>query len=271
VGRMVTPDREFRTVAVDLEEETGIATVRLDRPDKLNAIDARTRTEIARAFDWFRDRDDATDGVAVRVVILHGAGDRAFSAGADLDEFASADGEEFDDADLTRFDLPRMYDSILDYGAPVIAKIDGYCLGGAMELALCCDFLIASEASELGNPEIDTALPPGGGGTQRLPDRVGASTAKELCMTGRYVSGTEAGEMGLVDHVHPGEELDEEVRAFALEIADRAPPAIRAIKHLVNLSEDVPTREGHRKELQTFFALQRTDAYRRTLGEARDS
>ncbi|MFB6149505.1 MAG: enoyl-CoA hydratase/isomerase family protein [Halobacteriales archaeon] len=268
---MVTPDHDFETVAVEIEDSTGLASVQLNRPDKLNAINAKTREEIAEAFDWLRAQDDAADGFAVSVVILSGAGDRAFSAGADLDEFTMAEGDDFNDADLTRFDLPRMYDSILDYGAPVIAKIGGYCLGGAMELALCCDFLIASEGSELGNPEIDTALPPGGGGTQRLPDRVGASMAKELCMTGRYVSGTEAEEIGLVDHVYPDDELDAEVREFAESIAERADPAVRSIKHLVNMADSVPTREGHKKELHTFFALQRSDAYRETLGEARDS
>jgi enoyl-CoA hydratase len=253
---MVDPDT-FENVQWAFDEDTGIGSIVIDRPDKLNALNTQTRNEIYNSIDAFAELDAAGDGVVVRCVVIEGAGDKAFSAGADLTQF----GDTRVGSTLSK----DMRGRIIDYGAPVIAKIDGYALGGGFELALACDFLIASNRSQVGQPEIDYGLPPGAGATQRLPDRIGRSKTKEICMTGDKIDGDHAAEMGLVDYAYPAEDLDDEVNSFAERITAQPPLGVRAVKELTNLTEQVSVREGIDYEWRTFTALQQTDDYEEAM------
>lgn len=243
---------EFEQINQSFDEETGLGRIRIDRPEKLNTLTSVSRHEIVEALEAFERLDDEAPGLAVRAVVIEGAGDH-FSAGADVDEFQEEGFHE-----LTPV---RMYDAIESYGAPVIAKIRGYCLGGGLELALACDFRIAAADSDLGQTEVEFGLCPGGGATQRLPDIVGRSRAKELCMTGERLSGTEAAAEDIVDYAHPDEELDEQVQQFAARLTSQPPLAVRSIKHLTNHADDVGIEEGHRYEWAQFYSLMESRDY----------
>lgn len=254
---MVDTD-SFENVNWSFDDESGIGTITIDRPDKLNALNSQTRDEIAQSIVAFEERDADSEGVAVRAVILEGAGDEAFSAGADLTQFGGTSlGSQIATSDMRA--------KIVDYGAPVIAKIDGYALGGGFELALACDFLLASYRSEVGQPEIDYGLPPGAGATQRLPRRIGPALTKELCMTGEFVDGERAADMGMVDYAYPHEELDDEAEDLAERIASQPPLGVRTVKELTNLSEQVGVREGIRYEWRTFTSLQQSEDYQEAM------
>lgn len=140
----------------------------------------------------------------------------------------------------------------------MIAKIDGYALGGRLELALACDFRIASGGSTVGQPEIDLGLIPGGGGTQRFPDIVGPSRAKDLCITGAHVHAPTAAAEGIVDSVYPADELDDQVASFADTIAAKPPLAVRAVKDVINTRMNTPLDEGRKDERRAFFMLRST-------------
>jgi enoyl-CoA hydratase/carnithine racemase len=243
---------EFEQIVQSYDPETGIGRISIDRPEKLNTLTGVSRREIVEALEAFERLDDESEGLAVRVVVLEGTGEH-FSAGADVDEF-DADGFH----ELTPV---RMYDALESYGAPVIAKIDGYCLGGGLELALACDFRLADEESQLGQTEVNFGLCPGGGATQRLPDLVGLSRAKELCMTGERLSGVEAAEEDIVDYAYPGDDLEREVESFAERLASKPPLAVRSIKHLTNHSRSVGVEEGHRYEWSQFYSLMESRDY----------
>lgn len=244
-------ERTYDTIEWSFDEESGIGSIVLDRPDNLNALSTGLREDIVAGFEALEALDAAADGVVVRAVIIEGAGDRAFSAGADINEFEDVNPGVFDPSPL--YDIPE------EYQAPVIAKIDGYALGGGLELALACDFRIASERSTVGQPEIDLGLIPGGGGTQRLPDVVGPSRAKELCITGEHVAAADAVEEGIVDRVYPTADLDEEVAVFAETIAEKPPLAVRAVKDVVNTRLNTSLNEGLKYERRAFFMLRSSE------------
>lgn len=243
---------DFQDIEWSLNEQTGIGRVVIDRPEKLNSMTWRTRRELAEAFEEFRRLDDEAHGVAVRAVILEGRGDN-FSAGADVNEF-----DEESSHSLTPV---RMYDAIEEYGAPVIAKIEGYCLGGGLELALACDFLFAAEDSEFGFPEIEHGLCPGAGGTVRLVKAIGASRTKYLGMTGERFSGRDAADEGIVFRAHPASELDEAVEEFVSELATKPPLGVRGVKHTANFAKDAGIEEGTKYEWSQFYALMDTRDY----------
>lgn len=243
-------DHEFDTITWAFDEDTGIGHMVMDRPDALNALSAALREDIIGGFEAFAALDDDADGVAVRAVILEGAGDRAFSAGADITEFEDANPGVFNPSPL--YDIPE------EYQAPVIAKIDGFALGGGLELALACDFRIASERSNVGQPEIDIGFIPGGGGTQRLAALVGPARAKEICMTGDHIPAEQAATEGILDSVYPVDALDEEVEAFAEKLASKPPLAIRAVKDVVNMFNETGLREGRRYESRAIDTLRET-------------
>ena len=159
----------------------GVALVTVNRPDKMNALNGEVRCAVFEALDQLEGDDE------VRAVVITGAGDRAFIAGADISEFKDARPVEqyrsMQDGDI--------YDALEDFRKPVIAMINGYCLGGGCELAMACDIRIAAEEAKLGQPEINLGLIPGGGGTQRLPRLVGEGRAMKMIMTGEQVSGAE--------------------------------------------------------------------------------
>lgn len=207
------------------EKKGFVGIVKFNRPKQLNAIDSDTVMEIIDLFDVMGRDDD------IRCVVLTGEGERAFSAGGDIQE-------EAEKTLLTAYDFIRLgteaLASVENFRAPVIAAINGYCLGGGTEFALCCDMRIAADNAKLGSPEITLGLLPGWGGSQRLPRLIGMSKAKEFMFTGDKYKAQQALEMGLVDKVVPAADLLEEACALAEKIASRPPMAVQYIKTLVN-------------------------------------
>jgi enoyl-CoA hydratase/carnithine racemase len=233
---------------VRLEVSDAVATIRLDRP-KMNAINARLRDELAEAA---RAADADPD---VRAVVLYG-GERVFAAGADIKEMAELSYVEA--AEHCRA-LQRGLDAVAAIGAPVVAAITGYALGGGLELALCADFRVAGESAKVGQPEILLGVIPGAGGTQRLPRLIGPSRAKDLIFTGRHVPADEALALGLVDKVVPDAEVYEAAREMAARYAGGPAAARRAPKHAVDAGLEADLATGLEIERLHFSGLFATD------------
>lgn len=208
-----------------------VATVTVDRPEKRNAMDLETRKLLRAAFE------DIADDADVRVAVLRGAGDEAFVTGGDIASFA-----EFDHVDGLEYVTEHaqgLYNYIASVPKPTIAAIDGYALGGGMEIAMACDVRLATPDSRLGLPEVGLGIIPAGGGTQRLASIVGAGIAKELVLGGRILDADEAEDIGLVNHVHLPEEFDDAVAKMAERFAKKAPLAARLAKESINRSLDL--------------------------------
>ena len=232
----------FETIL--LERRGPVAILRFNRPDKLNAMSSKMKDEIIAALHDL-ELDDA-----IRVAVLTGAGDKAFVAGADINEFKGR-------TSIEQWDLyqePFLYDAVDRFTKPVIAMINGYCLGGGCELALACDIRIASERAQLGQPEINIGIIPGGGGTQRLPRVVALGKAMELILTGDRISATEAHRIGLVDEVVAHDQLESKTMEIANRIADKSPIAVRLAKQAVKASTRMGLDAGLRYE-QSLFSL----------------
>lgn len=221
-------------------QDTGVAVVRLNRPDTLNALNMALRQALAEAF--LALHDDET----VRVIVLTGEG-RAFAAGADLREFAEADAVE-----IIRRRAERYWRTIAETPQPVIAAVEGYALGGGLELAMACDMIVVGEGAELGQPEIRVGIMPGAGGTQRLTRAIGKFRAMKLCLEGKPVSGREALAMGLASEVVPdGEALDTAV-ALAARIARMPPISARLIKECILQGQNASLEAGMAMERRAF-------------------
>lgn len=244
---------DFETIHWSLDD--GVGRIVLDRPDVLNAMSERTLVELERAFERFDEADAAGEGVTTRAVVISGAGDEAFSAGADIGEFGEVD------YPLVDQQWQATMAAIAECPVPVIAKIDGYCIGGGLEMALACDFRFASTRSELGFSEIDLGLIPNGGGTARLVKTVGRSRAKELCITGEFLGGERALEDGLVDRVAPAEELDGVVETFVETVASKPPLAVRVVKEVTDHAEEVGLADALAYEHRASLPLYYTDDY----------
>ena len=228
--------------AILLERRGPVAILRFNRPDKLNAMSSKMKDEILAALHEL-ELDDA-----IRVAVLTGAGDKAFVAGADINEFK-------DRTSIEQWDLyqePFLYDAVDRFTKPIIAMINGYCLGGGCELALACDIRIASERAQLGQPEINIGIIPGGGGTQRLPRMVALGKAMELILTGDRISATEAHRIGLVDEVVAHDQLESKTMEIANRIADKSPIAVRLAKQAVKASTRMGLDTGLRYEASLF-------------------
>jgi enoyl-CoA hydratase len=233
-----------------LRRDGGVATVTLDRPRALNALDAGLLRELLRVI-----RDLRRDG-NVRALVITGAGDKAFSAGADIAAMAAmsaADGYAY--ARLGHEVMARL--EALEF--PVVAAVNGLALGGGLELALACDLIVAVERARLGQPEINLGLIPGFGGTQRLARRVGLGRARELIYLGRQLGSDEALRIGLVDRVVPAERLAEEAAALAAELAAKAPIALRQAKRATAIAADADLETGCRYEVEAFAVTFATD------------
>ena len=220
------------TILIDRDGRVAILTI--NRPDKLNALSQQVRDEVLAALAEL-EHDDA-----IGVLVITGAGDKSFVAGADIGEFQGR--SPMDQREAMRF--PRLYDVMSSYPKPVIASINGFCLGGGCELAMSCDIRIASERAQFGQPEIKLGLIPGGGGTQRLPRLVGLGNAMRLTLTGDRIGAAEAKEIGLVDVVVPHEELRAKTLELAHKIAAMSPLTVKVTKEAIRASERLPLDEG---------------------------
>lgn len=226
-----------------IQDEGAVRTITVNRPDKLNALNRTTIEELAAAFA--AARADA----AVRVLVLTGAGAKAFVAGADITELAAANPLE---CRALSERGQRMMRSIEVLGKPVIAAINGFALGGGLELAMCCHLRIAADTAKLGLPEITLGVLPGFGGTQRLQRLTSRSAALELTLLGEPVTAQRAYELGIVNRVVPATELKATVEALASKLAQSAPHALRGILDTVIHGGDMALDQGLEYETQVF-------------------
>jgi enoyl-CoA hydratase len=218
-----------------LVEKSGrVAILTINRPDKMNALSEQVRVELLAALAE-AERDEG-----VGVVVLTGAGEKAFIAGADIGEFAGR--TPFDQRHAMK--TPRIFDVMATCPKPVIAMINGFCLGGGCELAMSCDIRVASDRASFGQPEINLGLIPGGGGTQRMPRLVGLGQAMRLILSGDRIPVAEAREIGLVDLVFPHEELRAKTLELAARIASKSPLTLKVAKEAVRASERLAIEEG---------------------------
>jgi crotonobetainyl-CoA hydratase/dehydration protein DpgD len=224
---------------VQYEANGHVAYVRLDRPEVLNAMDLRMHEELREIWDEVERDDD------VRVVVLTGTGQRAFSVGQDLKERARLDASGVPQSTFGSRGLPgwpRLTERTLS--KPVIARVDGYALGGGFELALACDLIIASDRSVFALPEARLGLVPGAGGAFRLARQLPQRVAMGYLLTGRWIDASTALWFGLVNQVVPPDQLDECVQAWTADLIASAPLSVRAIKEAVLRSVDMPLEQA---------------------------
>jgi len=227
---------------LQLDRRGHVAIITINRPEKRNALNIRTREEGAALLDQLRNDD------SVRVVVFTGAGDKAFIAGADIGEFAGRTAV-MQRAVMTAKSLFTATDT---FPKPVIAMINGFCLGGGCELALACDLRIASETASFGQPEINLGIIPGGGGTQRLTRLVGEGKAMELILTGEIIDAKTAFSIGLVNHVVPADQLEAKTMELANRIAEKGPIALNLAKEAIKIASRSNLDEGLRREMDLF-------------------
>ena len=232
-----------------LETADAVATITIDRPEKRNALNTQVRRELLEALDAI-EADDA-----VRVVVITGAGEKAFIAGADIGEFA----ERTPIQQRAAMEGRRVFEAIAAFPRPVIASINGYALGGGCELALACDLRIAARSARLGQPEVNLGILPGGGGTQRLPRLVGMGRAMRMALTGELVTAEEAERIGLVEEVVDDNALVERTRELAGSIARHSPVALKLIKEAVRASAEMPLQAGLALEREFFITAFSSD------------
>ena len=229
---------------ISTEQDGYVATVTIDHPP-VNALSGPLLEELEAELD----RLDHDEGV--RAIVLMGAGERAFVAGADISEFPALREAAAEEGGSAR-GIQKLGARMDAARKPFVAAIHGFCLGGGLELAMCCDIRVASEDAQLGQPEIKLGLIPGGGGTQRLPRLVGLGRALLLNMTGEFIDARTAYDWGLVERVVPKEELVDTARGLAKTIAERSPVAIAVLRELARTTRDLPLEEGLRREADGF-------------------
>jgi enoyl-CoA hydratase len=236
-----------------IDRDGAVATVTINRPKVLNALSIQTVDELRRAMLSLKYDD------TVRVVILTGAGEKSFVAGADINELAAQ-------TPVSGRELARrgqhVFDVIENLGKPVIAAINGYALGGGCELALACTIRIAVDTARIGQPEINLGIIPGYGGSQRLPRLIGRGPALELLLTGDQISAADAYRLGLVNRVVTAANLMGEARKLAQTLASKAPVAVRYILDAVNRGLEMPLAEGQNYEATLFGLVAATDDMR---------
>ena len=220
-----------------------IAVITLNRPDKLNALNAEVRATLRDMFDALAEDD------SVRVVVIHGTGEKAFVAGADITEFAARTPEE----QRAVYAQRRIYETVADFPKPVIAAIHGFCIGGGSELALACDIRVGDRTARISQAEIRIGLIPGGGGAQRLARLVGRGWASIISLTGDFVEAEEAHRIGYLDVlVDEGQHLDR-----AIELAGRmarwSPVSLRLAKDAIRAAFEMPLAEGLVYEKERFL------------------
>jgi enoyl-CoA hydratase len=223
----------YKTLIYEKKDNIGLLTI--NRPDKLNAISNELTAELRSLLDELEKDND------LRVVIITGAGDKAFVAGADIKELVERDARLGRQVSSERQEI---FSRIENLPVPVIAAVNGYALGGGLEIALACNIRICSEKAQFGAPEVKLGIIPGDGGTQRLPRLVGLGRAMEMILTGDFIDAQEAYRIGLVNEVVPPEDLMDKAMELAKKIASRPPLAVRYAKEAVNRSQEGDTASG---------------------------
>jgi len=227
---------------ITIERRGKIAILTINRPDKLNALSSKVHIEGVAALDELRHDD------SVRLVIITGSGEKAFIAGADISEFEG----QTPVTQRNNFHERSLFNTIDVFPKPVIAMINGFCLGGGNELAMACDIRIASENARFSQPEINLGIMCGGGGTQRLTRLIGEGRAMEMALTGDMIDAATAHRFGLVNHVHPSDQLEAETMKLAEKIAEKAPIALQLSKEAVKFASRSNLDEGLRREVDLF-------------------
>jgi enoyl-CoA hydratase len=230
----------YETILV--EKLGSVAVLTINRPDKLNALAHQVHREGVAALEDLRIDEE------IRVVVITGAGEKSFVAGADISEFAG----QTPVTQRNSFQEKTLFNSIDSFPKPVIAMINGFCLGGGNELALACDIRVASENARFSQPEINLGIMCGGGGTQRLARLIGEGRAMEMVLTGEMIDAPTALQFGLVNHVYPLEELREKTLELANKIAEKAPIALQLSKEAVKFASRSNLDEGLRREVDLF-------------------
>lgn len=240
----------MNNILIDIDNK--IATVTINRPNKLNALNRETIEELGTAFANLEENEE------VRVIIITGSGEKAFVAGADISEFADFD--DLEGKQLAGKGQSELFDVIENCSTPVIAAVNGFALGGGLELAMAAHFRIASENARLGLPETSLGVIPGYGGTQRLPQLVGKGRAMEMIMTAGMIDAQQALTYGLVNHVVAQEELLEFTNGIAKKIMRNSPMAIAAAIDSVNAGY-VDGTDGYQVEIDNFGSCFGTDEF----------
>ena len=236
-------DRTYTTINVELSDDGHLA-IELDRPERLNALSRDLMDEVVHALD-------TSDTDEVRAVTFEGAGDRAFSAGADITGFSGLEPHEVE--------ITPVFQTVAEYPRPTLAKIDGFCLGGGHELALACDLRVATEGSEFGFPEINLGLLPGGGGTQRAIRMLSEARAKELVFRGNRIDAETAEDWGLINRAVPDDEFESTAEAFLDDLLSGPPVALRKAKRVMDEGADGTLEAGLELESQAFGLLLTTE------------
>ena len=242
---MSSPRAALTLEKVLYEKKGPIAYVTLNRPKVLNALNQRTWQDLRAAFE------DARDDADVRGVILTGAGDKAFIAGADIGELSRVTAVEAEESSTFGQGVLNLIENL---GKPVVAAINGFALGGGCETAMACTIRLATESARFGQPEVKLGVPPGGGGTQRLPRLVGKGRALQLILSGEMISAQEAYRIGLVNEVVPAADLIPRAEAILKQIFANAPLAVRYSLEAVNKGLETSQIEGLALEA-SFFGL----------------
>lgn len=236
-----------------IDDADGVRTIRVNRPDKLNALNAATLDALDAAFS------NAETDASVRVVVLTGSGPKAFVAGADISEMNTLTPVQGRDFSLRGTRMMRRVEKLTK---PVIAMVNGFAFGGGLELAMCCHLRIAADTAKMGQPEINLGLIPGFGGSQRLLRLVGRAATLELCLTGAPVTAERALQLGIVNRVIPAAELEAETMNLAAQLANAAPLALRGMLDCVNIGGECGIEEGLEYESAQFGLVFSTDDMR---------
>ena len=222
--------------------QDGIAWLKINREEKLNALNKALLSELNERFTAFKADP------AIKVIVLTGSGSKAFVAGADITEFSSFN--KLEGRDLSQHGNEKVFNFIEKIGKPVIAAINGYALGGGLELAMSCQIRIAATHAKMGLPEVSLGIIPGYGGTQRLPQLIGKGNAMEMILTGEMIGAKRALELGLVTHVVSGEKLLSKAALIAGNLLKNSPNAINKAITAVNASDQ--TAAGFNEEMDQF-------------------
>jgi enoyl-CoA hydratase len=245
---MGIPNFEFLIVEI----EDAISTITINRPDKLNALNEKVKLELLEALDGLEDNSN------VKIIILAGSGEKSFIAGDDIQEFEKRNKEDFTL-------LQKLTLKIENLKKIVIASINGYTLGGGLEIVLACDFRVASKNSKFGLPEIELGLIPGAGGTQRLPRVVGISRAKKMILLGKPIDSQTAYEYGLIDILVETGDLEKVSRELAITLCEKSSIALELGKKAINYSVDHDIKSGLNKELDFVWHLKNTSESKRRV------